>query len=194
MDIKFCWGCEKDLSTDDFGPDKRSRDGLNGRCRACRNGKANTEYATKPERRAKAKAEQKARYENDPQPIIDRAAQWQIDNAQRHGEFVKAWTEVNRDKVRAIKRNAQNVRRARKLGAFVEEVDSQICFDRHGGICYLCDSFITGAFHIDHVVPLSRGGEHSYANCRPTHPSCNVWKNDRPLEELDFDERANYSA
>jgi 5-methylcytosine-specific restriction endonuclease McrA len=27
--------------------------------------------------------------------------------------------------------------------------------------------------HLDHIVPLARGGEHSYANTQPAHPTCN---------------------
>jgi 5-methylcytosine-specific restriction endonuclease McrA len=29
------------------------------------------------------------------------------------------------------------------------------------------------AFHVDHKVPLARGGEHSYENVQPAHPFCN---------------------
>jgi 5-methylcytosine-specific restriction endonuclease McrA len=29
------------------------------------------------------------------------------------------------------------------------------------------------AWDLDHVIPLSKGGEHSYDNVQVTHPSCN---------------------
>jgi 5-methylcytosine-specific restriction endonuclease McrA len=30
--------------------------------------------------------------------------------------------------------------------------------------------------HIDHVIPLARGGEHSYANAQAAHGPCNMRK------------------
>ena len=34
-------------------------------------------------------------------------------------------------------------------------------------------------WHVDHVYPLSRGGEHSYRNTQPAHPECNIAKGDK---------------
>lgn len=31
-------------------------------------------------------------------------------------------------------------------------------------------------FHVDHVVPLSKGGMHGYTNVQPAHPRCNMRK------------------
>lgn len=33
-----------------------------------------------------------------------------------------------------------------------------------------------GPFTLDHVVPLARGGEHSYRNVKLAHPLCNSRK------------------
>jgi 5-methylcytosine-specific restriction endonuclease McrA len=46
----------------------------------------------------------------------------------------------------------------------------------HGGMCGICKQFIVGKFHVDHVIPLSKGGLHSYANTQPAHPDCNQRK------------------
>jgi 5-methylcytosine-specific restriction endonuclease McrA len=40
--------------------------------------------------------------------------------------------------------------------------------------------------HVDHVVPVTRGGEHSYANTRAAHGVCNIWKRARLDSELDY--------
>ena len=49
----------------------------------------------------------------------------------------------------------------------------------HGGMCGICEEFIQGKFHVDHVIPLSKGGLHCYANVQPAHPNCNrkKWAN-----------------
>jgi 5-methylcytosine-specific restriction endonuclease McrA len=70
-------------------------------------------------------------------------------------------------------------RRARKLAAFIEEVDPAIVYEAHGGRCGICAEFIVGDFHVDHVIPLSRGGMHGYVNVQPAHPACNLSKRDQ---------------
>lgn len=69
--------------------------------------------------------------------------------------------------------------RARKRDAFVEHVDPMVVFERDAGVCGICGVPIVGAFHVDHIVPLARGGEHSYANSQAAHPSCNSSKKDK---------------
>ena len=71
-------------------------------------------------------------------------------------------------------------RRARRLNAFVENVDKRELHRRHDGICGICRTPVALEHTtIDHVVPLSRGGLHSYANCVPSHEECNVAKGNR---------------
>jgi 5-methylcytosine-specific restriction endonuclease McrA len=69
------------------------------------------------------------------------------------------------------------VRRRRTLHAFVEVIDRWTLWDQHDGICGICKTPV-GLEHmtIDHVVPLSKGGLHSYANTQPAHEECNRHK------------------
>ena len=67
-------------------------------------------------------------------------------------------------------------RRARELGQFIEDVDPQIVYEMHGGRCGICGEFIEGDFHVDHVIPLAKGGMHGYINVQPAHPKCNLSK------------------
>jgi len=78
--------------------------------------------------------------------------------------------------------------RARRLGAtVVEPFDREFIFERDGWTCYLCDmpvlreasAFDPDSATVDHVVPLSRGGEHSMRNARTAHLRCNSAKQDR---------------
>jgi len=55
------------------------------------------------------------------------------------------------------------------------------------GCCHICSEPIPQlgtvpstdpqAFEVDHVIPLSEGGEHSYRNVRASHKECNVSRN-----------------
>lgn len=71
--------------------------------------------------------------------------------------------------------------RARRLEAFVEHVDPLVVFERDKGVCMICSLPVdrAGAWEIDHKVPLSKGGEHSYANTQLAHRSCNRSKGAR---------------
>jgi hypothetical protein len=78
-------------------------------------------------------------------------------------------------------------RRARLLEAFVENVDPLIVFNRDKWICKLCDHPVSkirdknlvDIASLDHIIPLSKGGSHSYANTQLAHLSCNIRKGNR---------------
>lgn len=71
-------------------------------------------------------------------------------------------------------------RRARKLAAFVDDVKRAVVFERDEGICGICGTPVDPKrFHVDHIIALAKGGEHSYANVQLAHPACNHRKGDR---------------
>lgn len=82
------------------------------------------------------------------------------------------------------KRHAKHSRRAAVRGAKVEAVNNLLVYERDGWACYLCGVAIrryvderAGVMPdeatLDHVVPLSKGGEHSYRNVRACCRACN---------------------
>ena len=53
-------------------------------------------------------------------------------------------------------------------------VDTRIVAERDGWRCALCrGKVIRENWSLDHVVPLSKGGAHTYANVVLAHRSCN---------------------
>ena len=75
-------------------------------------------------------------------------------------------------------------RDAAKRGVFAEVVDRVKVWERDSGICYLCgEQARMDDFHLDHMIPLARGGSHTVLNCKVAHPRCNTSKIDKtPLE------------
>lgn len=124
----------------------------------------------------------------------ERSRKWREENPERAKEVVKRSRERNIERARKAcrewqKKNPERVRElvarynARKIGATVGEVDYEAILKRDGLWCYLCESEVeSDDIHFDHVVPLSKGGEHSMANIRVTHSRCNLSKGDRLLE------------
>lgn len=84
-----------------------------------------------------------------------------------------------------ITRERNHRRRARMLGAYVEHVESLVVLERDDGVCGICGGDVDPLdFHVDHIVPISRGGAHAYFNVQPAHPLCNTRKHnncDAPL-------------
>lgn len=84
-------------------------------------------------------------------------------------------------------------RRARRFGCTYEEVDKNRVFQRDGWRCVVCGiatpaelrgTTEPNAPELDHEVPLSRGGAHSYANTRCLCKRCNQAKGARLDAEL----------
>lgn len=92
------------------------------------------------------------------------------------------------------KQAAQSYKRASKIkrkaalrGARVETVDPFKVFDRDGWHCQLCGvqtprakrgTYEPDAPELDHIIPLSKGGEHSYRNTQCACRRCNGEKGD----------------
>lgn len=92
------------------------------------------------------------------------------------------WRKLNPDKHLALNHRY----RSNKRGAWVEDVSRKVVLERDGWICHLCEDGIpkdvTYPHHLygslDHVIPLSKGGTHEYANVKAAHFLCNSLKSD----------------
>jgi 5-methylcytosine-specific restriction endonuclease McrA len=77
--------------------------------------------------------------------------------------------------------------RALKLAATIEDFGYEEIFERDGWRCGICGERIDKTVvhpdrrsaSLDHVVPLSKGGEHSRANVQAAHLGCNSTKGNR---------------
>lgn len=112
-------------------------------------------------------------------------------SAECRNEHVRAWRRsyysrkmANDDAYRASVRSAEYKRKALKRDAFVEEVDRDFVMLRDKWTCHICREKIPSKAAwpdrlfgtLDHVIPLSQGGAHSYANIKAAHLSCNCSK------------------
>lgn len=102
-------------------------------------------------------------------------------------ERVKAAAALRAAGYTQAKRERDHLRRARRAGATVEVFSHLEVFERDGWVCGICDQEVDrelaypdpASVSLDHVVPLSLGGEHSRANTRPAHLRCNVLRGNR---------------
>ena len=94
---------------------------------------------------------------------------------------------------RASRSDCTHRRRAKKFGCLYEPVSKRKVFERDGWRCQLCGISTPAAKQgtqdadapeLDHIVPLSKGGEHSYRNTQCACRQCNGAKSDKPIEEI----------
>ena len=77
-------------------------------------------------------------------------------------------------------------RRAREAEARAcgESIRREDVYARDGGICHICKKPVDSLnWHMDHIIPLSLGGEHIYKNVAVSHPFCNTSKGNKILSE-----------
>lgn len=107
------------------------------------------------------------------------AARWR----ERNPDYFREWRAANPDTVLAV----VHARRATREGRKHERVERSVVFERDGFTCCLCGDPLDMdgkkgeplSPTIDHIVPLSRGGDHLYSNVQAAHFRCNVAKGNR---------------
>jgi 5-methylcytosine-specific restriction endonuclease McrA len=57
-------------------------------------------------------------------------------------------------------------------------------YDNQGGLCAYCETPLFGDYHVDHMLPISRGGSSDWTNLAITCPPCNIRKHDKTVEDF----------
>ena len=154
---RICPRCKEDKAVEEFSG--------TGACKACRASIAKAKRDANP-------AVREARKEY--------ARRYNAANAEQLREMAVEWRKQNPDLVR--KRSA--ARRAALSGATVEDFSPAEIFKRDEWVCHICELPVDRALgwphpwsvSLDHVIPLSRGGDHSRANTACSHLRCNLRK------------------
>lgn len=115
-----------------------------------------------------------------PERARERKQKWARSNPERYNATKRAAYHRNLEQSQRRALRGSQARRARLLGAFVEHVDPKTVYDRDQGICGICGQPVgPSVASIDHIVPLAKGGKHSYRNVQLAHLSCNLRKGAR---------------
>jgi hypothetical protein len=111
------------------------------------------------------------------------------ENRKKRNAYRSAFSKTPAGQVK--KRERKHTRQARKRNAFVEIVSVHKLAKAQNWSCWLCGGKISktakaphpDSLSLDHLVPLSLGGEHSYANCAAAHFRCNALKSNNAVNE-----------
>lgn len=151
----------------------------------------------------------KSRYEANKERLKKIRAEYYANNKETMLAQSKVWYENNKEKVKlAAQKHYQtesyrqkaalkaNIRRTRKKNGIYEKYTLEQVIDTYGSLCYICGTNIDLSIprwvgkkgwqfglHIDHVIPISKGGADILENVRPSHGICNVRKGSKLTKE-----------
>ena len=154
------------------------------------------QYATNPEYRKKIRAKQKLYYQQHKEIIKENVKKWIKANPDRARatmtKCVREWRKANpkRDKVttaryqqsvkgKIAKRKVDHIRRARMKQVECEKVEIILVLQQSNKQCGICKralDYEQEPYHIDHIIPLAKGGGHVMTNLQLAHPKCNMQK------------------
>lgn len=93
---------------------------------------------------------------------------------------VRYWQKNHPEQYKLIKRAGDRRRHGRKVKGKVSTKQLRALIKQYHGWCVYC---FDDADTIDHVIPLSRGGEHTIENLRPACSRCNFAKHTKTAME-----------
>ena len=171
--LKQCGTCKewKPATNQFFANQKMRVGGLTSRCKSC----YRKWYKTHSEL---AKERSRKWYEKHPERKKEQNRKWKEANPERRKEHNRKWNperkKASSHKRRALKANADG-------SATAEQIKAR--FQYHENRCYYCGDNESG-LHIEHRIPLSRGGSNWPANLVPSCPSCNLQKGTKTETEF----------
>ena len=113
---------------------------------------------------------------------IELCRKWRAANPEKQKAASKAWRDRNPESRRASKQN----RRARERSAKgrITKLDVIALMHLQRGKCANCHTPLADGYHVDHVMPLAKGGSNERHNLQLLCPFCNLSKN--ALDPLDW--------
>ena len=124
--------------------------------------------------------------QENPEKVRDDNIKWRTGNPEKSKLFVARWNASHPEKRRAIDAK----RRALKAEVTVGDLTAiqrvyDIATNGERVRCYLCGNAIPkGERHVDHIVPLSKGGLHTASNLAVACAACNLSKHAKLPEEV----------
>ena len=159
-------------------------------CFDCLN--ANNSYAKEWRTKNKEKATQsnkKSRLAH-PERVKRNKKSWREANPERYSEMIRNARNKNPQKYQDMYRGKARERRAKKRLNGFEPYTEQEVLEKYGSNCHICKQEIDlnaprrsvhgtnwhFSLHIDHLIPISKGGPDTLENVRPSHAYCNLKK------------------
>ena len=173
---KRCPKCEVDLPRTAFRVHRTRADGLQSVCKTCQHDYYAARYATKKQQ---INAQNEAYKKANPDKTAERHRRYYEAHKENYRRDLRLWRRKNwrRHYVNSLAKRSALLRGA-TISDFTLE-DWIELLEQYGYVCAYCHS--TSKLTMDHIVPLSKGGNHTKANIAPACQPCNSRKRDSVL-------------
>lgn len=176
---KKCSKCFVIKKADEFYKARGKSTGLFSRCKEC----DKKVYAQK---RDGILAYHKEYYKKNRETIIEKSRRYYNDlKTNRHDELLESRRKYQKTpKGRELARIQLNRRRAREKGVVhdLTTKDVKQIMLSQGGKCLSCGIDLSSGYHIDHILPLSKGGGLTFDNVQLLCPLCNQRKANKTID------------
>lgn len=200
--FKECGCCKENKPLKDYAPNKGGKFGRHSKCKECVNAMHHEKREERLEARRKAREENREHYlnysreyykkhpeifKNNTKRARKEGRDWRSKNPERNritaNAYAKKWRAKN-PYITKMRDVARKIRRREK--ANVSRDDVSTIWKSQKGRCWYCGVKLKldNTSHLDHVVPLSRGGTSELHNLRWVCQPCNQSKHAKSAIEF----------
>jgi 5-methylcytosine-specific restriction endonuclease McrA len=178
--FKTCITCNtaKQASLEFFHKQKGKEESLRSSCKKCINLASRDYYESNKEKITKRIGLYQKKNKDY---LVAYNKKWKLENPERTIATHKKYTDKNVNKVLAINRNYR-ARKVKAEGSHTAEDVAKIVA-KQNKLCFWCNAELE-KIHIDHIIPLCKGGKNDASNLVASCPSCNCTKGSKLPEEF----------
>lgn len=178
MEMKTCTKCGNEFpATLEYF--YKYKNGLTAACKECRKGESKRHYQENKEKHNQYSREWAIKNKDKRNIILRRYRENNIENVRKSN---REWQKKNPEKL-VIQLQRRRTRKYNTEGIFTK----QDVLDRYAsqfGMCFYCGISLENKYHVDHYIPLSKGGNNKPENIVIACPYCNWSKNNKLPEEF----------
>ena len=179
---KPCLRCGIVKPLEAFCVQRSRKDGRNCYCKVCETVRVRA-AASSPEKKRAKQAYDKARVAKLAKKLSAAAAVRYVGARAEKIAAAKAWVNSNPERRRAISKSYKARRRSvERQGISGPELLRWTAAQEK--VCHWCGVDCSSRFHVDHVMPLARGGLHEIENLAISCPPCNLSKQAKHPDEF----------
>lgn len=187
---KNCSKCKQYKNIDNFHQDNSRRDGYCHKCKECvrqyyvehNEGLKARSAAWKKANPGKYKAYLKAWNQENKGRCFAYSKRYRENNLDKRRQYESDYKVQNRERYTIHQRNYRALK-AKADGSHTQKEIEQMYEDQEGRCAY-CSIALEGKYHVDHMVPISRGGTNGWENLAITCAFCNLRKNSLTIGEF----------
>lgn len=187
--MKLCRTCKETKELSEFTKDKECINGVTNICKVCTNIRRKRYREANPDQVAKIYAKNKEWKKENRDKILKQASDrfskrdpsLKIESAKKYKTSVKgkiATVAYNRKRKNGIQATSDGTITSKTLTNLLTVQDFKCAYCN----CVL-DKTVPFSVHLDHVIPISKGGKHSLDNVVWSCAKCNLLKGDNLLHD-----------